>query len=448
MTHLFLVIVTHFAPFHPLQDVTGIEDLERCRDILDNHNWNLESAVTAETSREETRGNSGNNNNDNNDHLQGRPVAGQPGRPQGDRQLGDRSLLSVLVNLIAWPFNVILSTLIRIIRLPLTLFGTSEPADPLAELQKFKDDFEATFGVVHPPFFRGTYAQALEEAKRELKFLLVYLHSPHHQDTQHFCQSVLTNPDLLVFVQQKDLLFWACSISTREGYRVSQALRENTYPFLALIVLKDNRMTVVSKIEGTVTLATLVNRISQAITDHEASLVVVRAERQARSMNQMIRQQQDLDYQESLEKDRRKEQVRQEEKRKREEEERSAREEQLRQRKRRDDLLKLKQTIHVEPEPDDDEPDCIRLQVVFPDGTRLSRKFKKSQSIRHLFTYVYSHPSAPLQFQITTNFPRRSLPCPCPSLEDENCTANGEPPSFQEVGIFPRDTLFVNDLEA
>jgi FAS-associated factor 2 len=31
---------------------------------------------------------------------------------------------------------------------------------------------------------------------------------------------------------------------------VSQALRENTYPFLALIVLRQNKMTVVARIEG------------------------------------------------------------------------------------------------------------------------------------------------------------------------------------------------------
>lgn len=31
---------------------------------------------------------------------------------------------------------------------------------------------------------------------------------------------------------------------------VSQALKENTYPFLAVIVLRENRMTVVAKIEG------------------------------------------------------------------------------------------------------------------------------------------------------------------------------------------------------
>ena len=34
------------------------------------------------------------------------------------------------------------------------------------------------------------------------------------------------------------------------SFPVSQALRENTYPFLALIVLRENRMTVVARIEG------------------------------------------------------------------------------------------------------------------------------------------------------------------------------------------------------
>ena len=34
---------------------------------------------------------------------------------------------------------------------------------------------------------------------------------------------------------------------------VSQALRENAYPFLAVIVLRDNRMSVVARIEGHIT---------------------------------------------------------------------------------------------------------------------------------------------------------------------------------------------------
>ena len=40
---------------------------------------------------------------------------------------------------------------------------------------------------------------------------------------------------------------WACSVDSVEGYRVSQALRENTYPFLAVIVQREFRMTVVGR---------------------------------------------------------------------------------------------------------------------------------------------------------------------------------------------------------
>ena len=43
---------------------------------------------------------------------------------------------------------------------------------------------------------------------------------------------------------------WVCYNYDIFSISVSQALRENTYPFLALIVLRDNRMTVVARIEG------------------------------------------------------------------------------------------------------------------------------------------------------------------------------------------------------
>ena len=49
------------------------------------------------------------------------------------------------------------------------------------------------------------------------------------------------------FVAGNNVLFWGCSVNTPEGYRVSQALRESTYPFLAVIVLRQNRMMVVGR---------------------------------------------------------------------------------------------------------------------------------------------------------------------------------------------------------
>ena len=60
--------------------------------------------------------------------------------------------------------------------------------------------------------------QALNDAKRELKFLLVYLHGDDHQDTDAFCRNTLCHPDVINFLNTH-MLFWACSTGSPEGYR-------------------------------------------------------------------------------------------------------------------------------------------------------------------------------------------------------------------------------------
>ncbi len=63
--------------------------------------------------------------------------------------------------------------------------------------------------------------------------------------------------------------------------RVSYILRESTYPFLALIVLKQSRMVVCERVEGSVGREELVRRLERAIRDNEGELVVERNERLA-----------------------------------------------------------------------------------------------------------------------------------------------------------------------
>ena len=119
--------------------------------------------------------------------------------------------------------------------------------DPAADVRSFRESFESKYGATHPTFHAGSYSQALDEAKRELKFLLVYLHCADHQDADAFCSSTLASPALADFVAGNNALFWGCSVDTQEGYRVSLALRESTYPFLAVIVLRQNKMMVVGR---------------------------------------------------------------------------------------------------------------------------------------------------------------------------------------------------------
>ena len=84
-----------------------------------------------------------------------------------------------------------------------------------------------------------------------------------------FCifYQVMANQEVVDYLSQS-MLVWACSVRRPEGYRVSQvvlnhlwglilnflisskALRESTYPCLAMIVLRQNRMVVVGRQEG------------------------------------------------------------------------------------------------------------------------------------------------------------------------------------------------------
>lgn len=62
-------------------------------------------------------------------------------------------------------------------------------------------------------------------------------------------------------------------------FSVSQALRENTYPFLAVIMLKDRRMTVVGRLEGLIQPDDLINQLTFIMDSNQTYLVSERLER-------------------------------------------------------------------------------------------------------------------------------------------------------------------------
>lgn len=88
---------------------------------------------------------------------------------------------------------------------------------------------------------------------------------------------------------------------------MSYILRENTYPFLALVVLKQSRLIVCERIEGALPLAELLSRLRTSMIDNEGELVVERTERLRRREDQQLREDQDQAFEESLAADREKE---------------------------------------------------------------------------------------------------------------------------------------------
>lgn len=67
------------------------------------------------------------------------------------------------------------------------------------------------------------------------------------------------------------IIFVVCS--------VSQALRENTYPFLAMIMLKDRKMTVVGRLEGLIQPEDLINQLTFIMEANQTYLMSERLER-------------------------------------------------------------------------------------------------------------------------------------------------------------------------
>lgn len=115
---------------------------------------------------------------------------------------------------------------------------------------------------------------------------------------------------------------------------MSYILRESTYPFLALVVLKQGRMVVCERVEGAVGVDELLARLRAAITNNEGELVVERTERMRREEDQRLREAQDMAYQQSLAADREKERLKMEAVEKEQAEVRQSQEQELEEQKK------------------------------------------------------------------------------------------------------------------
>lgn len=196
--------------------------------------------------------------------------------------------------------------------------------------------------------------------------------------------------------------------------------------------------------------------VGSGVIDEELQRTLAQIERQERDM---IRQEQDEAYQQSLKADKEKQLKREEELRKKEAEEKAERERIARQEQLHDRLIKLKSEISgkLPPEPNSKEEldHIVKLVFKLPDGTRAKRNFLKDDKVKYLYWYVFSLNNAPLQFKMTTNFPKRDLPGRPPIPEDFNdnltkhsSTENDCEQTLEEAELTETQIIFVYDLEA
>ncbi|CAK4085511.1 unnamed protein product [Aphanomyces euteiches] len=337
------------------------------------------------------------------------------------------------------------------------IFG-DEPDPPEAMASELHSNMKREYGDICPDFVPLSFRDATTLAKNEGKFLVIYLHSEVHQDTPAFCRETLCTDEFHAFALSHDnVIFWAGSVLQPEGYSVSLSLGAASFPFLALVISTPRGLNIVEKIQGNVAKDQLVAQLNSALLRNEHHLVAVRAQEQFRTESQLLREQQDREYYESLEADRRKAEVeaaRQE----REEAEARARQEREEEEAR---LLSLKlqeeaeaarkaqeereaavtakrQRLENGPKVKGRDTAFIRFQL--HNGTKLERLFWAHDTFQTVRDFIdvefFEREIAIINYELATNFPRK-----CWGPTDVAI-------SLADAGLTPQALLYVQDLDS
>ncbi|RDW80234.1 hypothetical protein BP6252_04872 [Coleophoma cylindrospora] len=271
-----------------------------------------------------------------------------------------------------------------------------KPLKPRDCAARLKREFEEEYGPNNLPLYDGGYAQALDLAKKDLKFLVIILTSPEHDDTSSFIQDTLLSAEVSEFFNdpKNDIILWMGDVRDSEAYQVSTALRCTKFPFTALITHTPEQgstsMSVVARITGPVPPTTYLTKLRAGIATHAEKLATVRATRSAQQFERSLRDEQNSAYERSLAQDRERARLR------REAEAAAAAEE----KRIADELaaaLALKNKREqwkrwrvqaIPPEPSLDSKNVVRIALKMPEAARITRRFSGDASVEELYAFV------------------------------------------------------------
>lgn len=270
------------------------------------------------------------------------------------------------------------------------------PLGPKDTAARFVREFEEEYGPHSIPFLENGYNMALEKAHRDLKFLLVILVSPEHDDTSGWVRDTLLSPEVAGFINdpQNNLLVWGGNVRDSEPYQVSNSLRCTKFPFAAAIVhtpnVSSNAMSIVSRISGTTSPAEFEEKLRTAISQNKDPLERIRSQRAEQQASRSLREEQDSAYERSLAIDRERARQRREAEEARRREEQQAAEREAAEEKRMQNLQQWKQwrAQSIPDEPAADVKDAIRLSIRFSSGDRVIRRFAPDASLEELYAFV------------------------------------------------------------
>ncbi|KAJ7567768.1 hypothetical protein O6H91_01G006300 [Diphasiastrum complanatum] len=318
-----------------------------------------------------------------------------------------------------------------------------------AEAVEFVRNFEREYGEYHPHFQTTTFMEALRRATTEFKFLFVYLHSPEHVDSPPFCEGTMCSEAVVQFVNE-NFVSWGADVRSSEGFQMSNSLRASAFPFCAVVMSSSNqRIALLQQVEGLKSAAELLAILQRVVEEQGSVLAAARADQEERTLNRLLREEQDAAYRAALQADQEREQRRQEEaeraarqvaeaERKRKEEEEAAAEAAKAAAEREAALERRRQekALSLGPEPEKG-PDITHVVVRFPTGERKERRFYCSVTVQSVYDYVDSLGSFDVvKYSLVSNFPRTVY-------NEEKLNL-----SLKDAGLHPHASLFVQVEES
>ena len=126
----------------------------------------------------------------------------------------------------------------------------NEMIDPIDKVNKFIRDLEDSIQPLitqHsnqlPPFFEGSYTQALYMATQRGKVLFVYLTNPQNESASFIFNEIITNPAFIKLFNN-DIIIWGGDLKNPEAYQLANSLNVTKFPFLgALCLTRNTKMT-------------------------------------------------------------------------------------------------------------------------------------------------------------------------------------------------------------
>lgn len=317
-----------------------------------------------------------------------------------------------------------------------------------------------------PRGYNQTMTDITSRPPNSRPLLLLYIHSPLHADGQQFIRDYLCHPQLLQLLNSNNsdnngsVVCFGASVHTADGQRIRDMMGVNCFPFMALLNVKSSgsssgnnnngsnnaSMELLLRMEGpqllTIPPSQITTYLNTTITRHTEVLAMEEARRLQREEEQLLRSEQDREFQETLLADQMREIERQEgEDRERQEQEAKEEAERTKKAKEESQLDDAKAMMEGAGEPPvGTKQGVARLRFTLPNGKKVDRRFHSVDTIETIraFLIVHFHEQniEIKNFGLSTNFPRKTF-----KEEDGSLT-------LDEAGLAPQAVVMVQDLDS